>query len=253
MSGLMTAVSISVSFSLKFKEKERCNHKLVHVHISNEPLDISPPSEVRQCGPQVTMLSGAFWSYFGPLSPPQQQMMAPRVPRVAAGHSVGRSLPGVGRNLAEVAQAAVGSTTGGDARCVAMDRVHLGLLIVRSWDVGVGPLLSPPMDQGPAARQVHGAQHCSGHARGRVDAAVRGGPLDVCQPQQLGIHEVPRPKVLVVAVAGGVAGQRVAAGVAGAAFISDLEKRETGRLQTNPTLCFYTKAIILPRLTKLQT
>lgn len=206
MSGLMTAVSTSASFSLQFKEKRRCNHKLVHTHISNEPLDTSPPSEVRQFGPQETMISGTFWSYFRPLPPPQQQMMVPRVPQVAAGHSVGRSLPGVGRYLTEVAQAAVGSPTGGDARRIAMDCIHLGLLIIGPRDVGVGPLLCPPMDQGPAARQVHGAQDCSGHAWGRVDATVRGGPLDVRQPQQLGIHEVPRPKVLVVAVAGGVAG-----------------------------------------------
>lgn len=199
------------------------------------------------------MISGAFWSYFRPLPPPQQQMTAPRVPRVAAGHSVGRSLPGVGRNLAEVAQAAIGSPTGGDARRTAVGRVHPGLLAVGPRDAGVGPVLCPPVDQGPAARQVHGAQDGSGHARGRVDTTVRGGPLDVRQPQQLGVHELPRPKVLVVAVAGGAAGERVAAGVAGAAFISDLEKRERGRLQTNPTLCFYTKAIILPRLTKLQT
>lgn len=73
---------------------------------------------------------------------------------------------------------------------------------------------------------MHGAQDGGGHAGGRVDAAVCGGPLDVGQPQQLRVHQVARPKVLVVAVAGRVTGQRVAAGVAGATFVSNLGKKE---------------------------
>lgn len=115
---------------------------------------------------------------------------------------------------------------GGDAGRIAVDRVHLGLLVVGPRDVRVSPLLRLPVDQGPAARQVHGAEDRGGHARGRVDATVRGGALDVRKPRQLGVHQVPGPKVLVIAVARGVTGECVAAGMAGAALLSNLEKKE---------------------------
>ena len=219
----------------------------MRVHISKETLEASVSSEVRPRGTWVTMTSGTCCSYFGPLSHPSAG-------DGAQGARGGRrwrrgDLPGVGGDLAEVAQAAVGGVAGGDAGRVAVDRVHLGLLVVGPRDVRVSPLVRLPVDQGPAARQVHGAEDRGGHARGRVDAAVRGGALDVRQPRQLGVHQVPGPKVLVVAVARGVAGERVAAGMAGAAFFSDLEKKERNGKASNKsrTLLLHEKVIPPPR------
>lgn len=83
---------------------------------------------------------------------------------------------------------------------------------------------------------MHGAQDGGGHAGGRVDAAVRGGPLDVGQPQQLRVHKVPRPKVLVIAVAGRVTGECVAAGVTGATFVSNLGKKNGKASDKSPFL-----------------
>lgn len=65
-----------------------------------------------------------------------------------------------------------------------------------------------------AALQVEDAG-AGRHAGVGVDAAVRGRALDVREAQHLGVHQVVGAKVLLVAVAGGVAGERVAAGVAG--------------------------------------
>lgn len=133
----------------------------------------------------------------------------------------------MGRDLAEVAHAAGSSTTGRHGGRVAVDSEHLRLLVLRPRDVGgVRPLLGPTVDHRPAARQVPRAQGRGGHAGGCVDAAVGGGPLHVGQAQQLGVRQVPRPEVLVVAAAGGAAGQRVAAGGTGAALVSDLEGKE---------------------------
>lgn len=64
-----------------------------------------------------------------------------------------------------------------------------------------------------------------GHAGISVDTAVCGRPLDVSEAQHLWIHQVPGAKVLIVTVAGGVAGQRVAARVA-RGFITSLGRRE---------------------------
>lgn len=134
-----------------------------------------------------------------------------------------------------------------------MHRVHLCLLVVGPCHVGgVGPLLGAAVHHRPAARQVHGAQDGGGHAGRRVDAAVRGGPFDVGQPQQLRVHQVPRPEVLVVAVAGRVTGECVAAGVTGAAFVSDLEKKEKwkGFRWIHPMLCFFVRMITLTQTHK---
>ena len=133
----------------------------------------------------------------------------------------------MGGDLAEVAQAAISGPAGGDGRHIAVDSVQLGLLIIGPRDVsGISPLLWPSMDQGPAARQVHRAQDRGRHTWGCVDTAVRGSAFDVGQPQELWVHQVPRPEVLVVTGAGGVTGQCIAAGVAGAALLSNLEKKE---------------------------
>lgn len=157
--------------------------------------------------------------------------MVPRGPGgpTGAGRRRSRHAPGMRGDLAEVAQAAVSGATGRDGGSIAVDSVQLRLLILRPRDVGgVCPLLGPTVHHGPAACQVHGAQARGGHTWGCVDAAVGGRALQVGQPQQIRVHQVPRPEVLVIAVAGGVAGQRVAAGVAGAALIPNLEKRGTG-------------------------
>ena len=48
-----------------------------------------------------------------------------------------------------------------------------------------------------------------------VDAAICGCSLDVGEAQELRVHQVPGAKVLVVAAAGGITGEGVAAGGAG--------------------------------------
>lgn len=154
------------------------------------------------------------------------------------------------RDLTEVTQAAVCSGASRDGGCIAVDCVHLHLLLLRPRDVSsVSPLFCLTMDHGPAACQVRGAEDCSGYAWGGVDATVSGCTFDVGQPQQFRVHQVPRPIVLVIAVAGGVTGQCIAAGVTGAAFISNLGRRNEKALM-NAILGFLKKAVILTQTQK---
>lgn len=67
-----------------------------------------------------------------------------------------------------------------------------------------------------------------GHAGISVYAAVSGCAFDVREAEHLGVHQVPRAKVLIVTVAGGVAWKSVATWVAWV-FITRLAQRERGR------------------------
>lgn len=80
-----------------------------------------------------------------------------------------------------------------------------------------------PLIPHPALQQHPGP---GGHAGVGVDAAVGGRPFDVGEAQDLRVHQVAGAKVLIVAVAGGVAGERVATGVTGV-FIARLFQRKT--------------------------
>ena len=128
--------------------------------------------------------------------------------------------PGVGGDLAEVSQAALHDGGG-----VALRQVHLPVVVLRGRVLrqlrrpGVGLLTAAHLQEVPRP---------GGHAGVGVDAAVGGRALDVGEAQHLGVHEVPGAKVLLVAVAGGVAGEGVAAGVAGG-LVSRLEEERRRR------------------------
>lgn len=122
---------------------------------------------------------------------------------------------GMGGDFAQVPHAALSRVPAGDGRGVAVHRVDFGWLILRPWRFrSITPGLGTAVSSSPAASQVQRGQQRGGQARRRVDAAVRGSALDVGQSQQLGVHQVAGAKVLLVAVAGRVAGEGVAAGVA---------------------------------------
>ena len=113
----------------------------------------------------------------------------------------------MGGDLAEVPQAALQDGGG-----VALRQVHLPVVVLR------GRVLRQLRRPGVcllAASHLQEVPRPGGHAGVGVDAAVGGRALDVGEAQHLGVHEVPGAKVLLVAVAGGVAGEGVAAGVAG--------------------------------------
>lgn len=110
-------------------------------------------------------------------------------------------------DFAQVSHAALSRVAGGDSRGVAMDSVDLRWVLVGPGRLRrLRPLLRVAVHCGPAAGQVQRGQQRRRHAGRRIDPAVRGSSLYVRQPKQLGIHQVSRTKVLLIAVAGCIAG-----------------------------------------------
>lgn len=87
---------------------------------------------------------------------------------------------------------------------------------------GVSLLPHPALQQHPGP---------GGDAWIRVDAAVRGRPFDVSEAQHLRVHQVSGAKVLIVAVAWGVAREGVATWVAWVFIASLVEKDRAGGLK----------------------
>lgn len=132
----------------------------------------------------------------------------------------------MGRDLAQVPDAALGHVAGHDGGGVALGQVQLAVLLLRRPVLVVLRHPGVPRVAHPALQQHPGPGR---HAGVGVDAAVRGRPLDVGEAQHLRVHQVPGAKVLVVTVAGGVAGERVAAGVAGVLIARLLGEGDSGR------------------------
>lgn len=90
---------------------------------------------------------------------------------------------------------------------VALRQVKLPMLLLRRPVLVVLRYPRVPLLPHPALHQHPGP---GGHAGISVYAAVCGRPFDVCEAQHLRVHQVSRAKVLIVAVAGGVARESVA-------------------------------------------
>ena len=134
--------------------------------------------------------------------------------------------PGVGRDLAQVSDAALHDGGG-----VSLGQVQLPVVVLRRRVLRVLRRPGVRLLTRPALQKDAGA---GGHAGVGVDAAVCGRALDVGEAQHLRVHQVPGAKVLLVAVAGGVAGEGVAARVAGV-LVSCLVVGG----QTHRTLCIF--------------
>lgn len=130
----------------------------------------------------------------------------------------------MGRDLAQVSDAALRRVTGQDGRSEALLQVKLPALLLGCAVLVV--LRHPGVSLLPDPTLEH--PRPGGHTGVGVYAAVCGGPFDVGEAQHLRVHQVSRAKVLIVAVAGGVAGKGVAAGVAGV-FVTGLVETAAGR------------------------
>lgn len=152
------------------------------------------------------------------------------------------AVPRVRRDLAQVSDAAFGHVTRQDGRGEALLQVQLPVIVLRHSvfvvlrNPGVSLLPRPALQQHPRP---------GGHAGIRVYAAVCGRPLDVGEAQHLRVHQVPGAKVLIVAVAGGVAREGVATGVA-RVFIAHLvqeDKKEEERQARSNGSCKYSLVV----------
>lgn len=108
----------------------------------------------------------------------------------------------MGRDLAQVAKAPLCHVTRHDSRGVALRQVQFPMILLRCHVLVVLRHPGVPRLPGPA---LHQDPHARGHTGISVNAAVGGCSFDVREAQHLGVHQVSGAKVLIVAVAGGVA------------------------------------------------
>lgn len=108
----------------------------------------------------------------------------------------------MGRDLAQVAETPLCHMARHDGRGVALRQVQFPVLLLGRRVLVVLRRPGVPRLPRPA---LHQDPHAGGHAGISVDAAVGGRSFDVREAQHLGVHQVSGAKVLIVAVAGGVA------------------------------------------------
>ncbi len=133
------------------------------------------------------------------------------------------TVPWMGWDLAQVPDASFCHMTRHNGWGVALWQVQFPMILF--WCPVLMVLRYPGVSllPDPALHQHPGPW---GHAGISVNAAVCGRPFDVSEAQHLRVHQVSRAKVLIVAVAGGVAWECVATWVAWV-FIARLVERES--------------------------
>lgn len=135
------------------------------------------------------------------------------------------TVPWMGWDLAQISEASFRHMTRHNGRGVALWQVQFPMILL--WGPVLMVLRYPRVSLLPHPA-LHQHPDPRGHAGISVNAAVCGRSFDVSEAQHLWVHQVSRAKVLIVAVAGGVAWQSVATWVAWV-FITRLVKREKKR------------------------